>query len=185
MAVEETEYYSLHQGNGVSGGVRETRSKPAKKKKVAGTGRSRSGVTSFLQGITLGTVLLIPVGVWCWVRVDDIAPTAETQEVQSKAKTAAKGKAAPAATKRKPLRAVPVVAAPARVLDSDAGIKIKALVDVEPPPLVVAPPVAVSIPIATDPIQKLAEDVGSSQKPEKRVWRTISAPFRGKSNSQN
>ena len=185
MAVEEVEYYSLHQGNGLSGGVRETSPSKGKSKSKAQpktrTQRkgSNSGFTSFIQGITLGTVLLIPVGVWCWVRVEEIAPQAQMDEVPNKAKTA-KGKAgASAVGKRKPMRVsgtVPV-AAPKPVV-----APVTRLTAAEPPPpLPIATPPTVVLPPGVSQVPQLAENAEPLQKQKKGVWRTLSSPFRGKS----
>lgn len=104
--MDQTDYFTFHQGNGVSGGVRSAQTDPSPKQTKA---RSKAGakttLTPFFQGITLGAVLLIPVGVWCWVRVDVMAAPVEVQETSTRPQ-AVKGKQA-GATKRKPMRAAP------------------------------------------------------------------------------
>ena len=183
MAVEEAEYYSLHQGNGLSGGVRSSRSQPAPKKQKADPG-SRGGLTSFLQGITLGTVLLIPVGVWCWVRVDDTAPRAAVQEPATRP-TPGKGKHASVAPKRRPpMRSsagtAPQLSPPVTEVDS---MKAKSLVEFDPPPPVIDVPAPAAVP-ATSEVPRVVEEETSDnnpEKPKKGIWRTLASPFRGKS----
>ena len=179
MAVEEVDYSTLHQGNGVSGGVRESRSQPAPKntktkKKAAGSNRS---ITSFVQGVTLGAVLLIPVGVWCWVRAGDsgIASVEAQQPSSGRPKVAGKAKPGAGVAKRKslPVRlgSSAVVAAP-RITGADP------VVEVEPPAAVFVPPVA---PESMAVVNQVGEEVEVAPKEKKGVWRTVSGPFRGKS----
>ncbi len=141
MAVEQTDYFTFHQSNGVSGGVRSAQTTPASKHNK---GRSKTGAkttfTPFFQGITLGAVLLIPVGVWCWVRVNVMAAPVEVQETSTRPQ-AAKAKQA-GATKRKPMRAAP----PQRPRVSEVP-RIHAVVPGEPGPL---------------PVQVQSSPVGSS-----------------------
>ena len=183
MAVEEAEYYTLHQGNGVSGGVRSSRNKPSSRKTKAEPG-SGGGLTSFLQGITLGTVLLIPVGVWCWVRVDDAAPRPATQEPSSRP-TARKGKQAAPSSKRKPPMRPGAAVAPQwqpRVTEVDT-MKSKSLVEPRQPPSMIESPVPAPIP-ARNEVPRVAEEEPSDnnpEKPKKGIWRTLASPFKGKS----
>ena len=186
MAVEEAEYYSLHQGNGVSGGVRDSpapRSKKKPKPAAASTRRSSSGMTSFLQGITLGTVLLIPVGVWCWVKVNESTPPVETQETQTKAKTAKGKPAPPVAPKRKPMRATNT--GPALLRGADAGaVKAKALVETDQPPAIPVPVPTAPAPVASQ-IPRVNNESFEEPKEKKSIWRTLSSPFRGKTKPPN
>ena len=167
MAVEEVEYYSLHQGNGRLLDDRGGKAQP--KKKSTKRQGSSSGFTSFVQGVTLGTVLLIPVGVWCWVRADDLAPKAQADEIQNKAKSARTKPVANAVSKRKPMRISTAgsAAAPKAVV-----APANRLAEAEPPPpLPVAPPSSpVAVPLAIRPAPELAEEV--PQKPKKGVWST-------------
>ena len=174
MAVEEVEYYSLHQGNGRSLGDREGKAKAKKKTKRQG---SSSGFTSFVQGVTLGTVLLIPVGVWCWVRVDDLAPKTQADEITNKAKSARTKPAANPVSKRKPMR---ISTARSAAAPKATVVPLNRLAEAEPPPkLPLAPPSSpVAVPLVIRPAPELAEDI--PQKPKKGVWRTLSTPFRGK-----
>lgn len=181
MAVEEVEYYSHTQSNGVSGGVRSSKTKQAPKRKQQAATRGSSRFTSFFQGITLGTVLLIPVGVWCWIRVDEIAPSPEVRATQVKTPVV-KGKPAGASAKRKPMRAS-TVAVPAPRLTEVDMVKARSQVDAEPPPPIAAPtpaatPLSTQIPRVTD------QEFSDSGQKKKGVWRTLASPFRGKAKGQ-
>ena len=133
----------------------------------------KSGWTSFVQGITLGAVLLIPVGVWCWVRADEVAPAVEAQVPAGKAK-AAKGKSLPVA-KRKPMRLSPAPA-PRAVSSVPVGVGMP-----EPPPFVPVPvPTPGVAPLATT-VPHLDQDINTAPPPKKGLWKTITSPFRTKS----
>jgi len=183
MAAEETEYHSLNQGNGLSPIERSTKKGTGKKRAKAQSGNG-SKLTPFLQGITVGAVLLIPVGVWCWVRVDvpQVAPAAE----ESRA-TSSKG-SKQAASKRKPVKPRTATAVPpARIHSVTGGEAIQAsapVVDSDPPP-VSAPapaPTAVVPQANVEPMASVDEfqPATTGQKPKKNVWKAIAAPFRAK-----
>jgi hypothetical protein len=185
MAVEETEYFSLNQGNGLSPLDRPVKKGTAKKAKAANSAKD-SRLRPFLQGITVGTVLLIPVGVWCWVRAD----LPQAGPVVEESRPSAGKSSKQAASKRKPVKVRPASTAtrlPAGVQSSQplAARPTITVVDSDPPPFI---PPAAQAPVAT-PQAELApttaggEDLqsgGGEQKPKKNLWKTITAPFRGK-----
>ena len=187
MAVEEAEYYSLHQGNGVSGGTRSESStkRAAPKSKARAQSASATRLTPFLQGITLGAVLLIPVGVWCWVRADEIANPFDAQEASAPAVTV-KAKQTSVPAKRKPMRSA-APAAPSVVRATAAGAvrtKRESPRAVTPAPVEsgpsVSPPVAEPASITRPPDEE-STGAGAGQKPKKGVWRTLASPFRDRS----
>lgn len=175
MAVEETEYYSIQQGNGVSGGVREIPSIKAKPTKKIQSSRSKPAMTSFLQGITLGTVLLIPVGVWCWVKID--GTTAVVSKPREVVKTkASKGKGAPVAAKRKPMKLL--APASAKSIPTPSGGPAR-IAEVDPPPAIPTQ-VPIIVPQAVTQPPQVSEEFVEAQKAKKGFLRTLAAPFSGK-----
>jgi len=182
MAVEEQEYFSVTAGNGLSPVTRAQKG-PVKKAKQQSQ-KSGSRATSFLQGITVGTVLLIPVGVWCWVRPGgtEFAP-AVTEEAAPTSKTAGKAgkRVAAGAPKRKPVKANTAVALPPARIDS--GRPSVRMESDPPPPIAASTPAAIptSRLVAKPPADDTMQEFDDPQKPKKSVWRTLSSPFRGKS----
>ncbi len=181
MAVEEVEYFSFTQGNGVSGGVRDTKTKQVTKKKPKAAARQGGRFTSFFQGITLGTVLLIPVGVWCWVRMDEIAVV--TEPSPSLAKTPAAGKGKSVAVKRKAVKPLAVAVPAPRITEVDM-MKARSLVDAEPLPLPVATPEPAAVPVTTRLPRVTEDEFGNAPANKKGVWKAITSPFRGKGKSE-
>jgi hypothetical protein len=185
MAAEEVEYFSLHQGNGVSGGVRSAAANP--KTKARRSNSSASKLTPFLQGITLGTVLLIPFGVWCWVRVGDTGLGFGRTEVPVRP-AAVKPKPAPPAYRRKAVRAVPASVAtpqvqPVEVIQEPAVRQQQQPIAAEPEPPPAPPPVAPASGGSDSSMSMVAEPApqndSTGQKPRKGIWRSMAAPFKG------
>lgn len=174
--MEQTDYFTFHQGNGVSGGVRSAQANsPSKQAKGRSKARAKTSFTPFFQGITLGAVLLIPVGVWCWVRVDVMAAPIEVQETSTRPQVV-KGKQA-GAIKRKPMRAAPQQ----RPRNSEVP-RIHVLVPREPgspptlvPSIPVKPPETSQIPRANE-----EEGIGEPARPKKSLWKSLSSAFRGR-----
>ena len=93
MAVEELEYFAPTVGNGMRTATMEA--KPSRGR-VATAKKSRSGSATgrmlpFVQGLTLGVVLMIPFGVWWWAQSPGATPAADpvgASPAVSKAKSA-------------------------------------------------------------------------------------------------
>ena len=179
MAADESEYFSGYVGNGLS--PVERANKKAATAKKAKAKSQKSPLASILQGITIGTVLLIPVGVWCWVRPAEtiVTPAIEPEAASKTAGKAGGKRPAASAAKRKPVK--PSVAAlpqpaltrpPARI---DAGRVDSGRPD--PPAVVREAPVP-----ASNLVPKAAaeepEIFDSPAKPKKGVWKTLASPFR-------
>jgi hypothetical protein len=182
MAVEETEYFSLNQGNGLSPVARPQKNSGSKTAAKKAQAPQRSSLTSFFQGITLGTVLLIPVGVWCWVRIG--APSSQEVPAIEEAHPTKAKQPAGAAWKRKPVKAhVAPAGFPPPPVHQAVSAPVTPLA--EPPPLALTPTPPLTIP--TSNLVPRVDDQNqfndSAQKPKKGVWKTITSPFRGKGHS--
>jgi hypothetical protein len=178
MAVEEQEYFTFSAGNGLAPVTRPQAAAGKAKGKAKPEARSSGGIKPFLQGITLGTVLLIPAGVWFWVRM---APdqTVSAAEETAPAHPAAKGSksATGYGYRRKPLKAVLPAA---KVKTEESNRQPGSLVVTEPPPAVVSTPIPAASPLVQVP--KIPEDSESlvPERPKKNIWHKLAAPFRGK-----
>jgi hypothetical protein len=196
MAAEETEYYSLHAGNGRSPVERTDKNRTAAKKKNAKQESGKgSRITPYLQGITVGTVLLIPLGVWCWVRVpaDDAPATEESTTAHATASKSSKQSAANAASKRKPVKTTRAAAIPATRIETAAptiyGLEpapapapraSAAANDPLPPSVTAAPAPVPAFKLLPEATEQEDTSIEITRKPKKGVWKTITSPFRGK-----
>lgn len=174
MAVEETEYFPLTQGNGMSPVVRATAKGTTKKAVKQVKANNGSKLVPFFQGITVGAVLLVPLGVWCWVRTDTVVETtpAIVEHAPAKPKAAT-------AWKRRPIKPhTAVSSAPAVV--HPAAAQTAPPVDADPPPVVLSPAPAPMANLSPAP----AEQDRTVETPKRGVWKTVTAPFRGKIKGQ-
>lgn len=197
----DEEDYFHDSRNGVSG-VRSTPSRAGKSSVAQNKPRQAKHLNPILQGIMLGTVLLIPVGAWYWMRSNS-APVAVPVEGNPKAAAGRSNKSALPATsvrQRKPLikaagsggegnpGASPV---PGRV--TGAGQSESA----GPPPAAESavrrvPPATATTPTAGSSNERpamtkmpsLVEDTTVMEdQPKKSVWKKLASPFRGGSGS--
>ncbi|HEY3740382.1 MAG TPA: hypothetical protein VGL53_11080 [Bryobacteraceae bacterium] len=166
MAVEETEYFPLTQSNGMSPVVRAAAKGTTKKAVKQVKTNNGSRLVPFFQGITVGAVLLVPLGVWCWVRADTVVENAPAIVEHAPAKSNAA-----TAWKRRPVKAHAAVASTPAVVRPVA--QAAPAVDADPPPVVLSP-----APSHADEQEHVIETS------KKGVWKTVTAPFRGKIKGQ-
>jgi hypothetical protein len=178
MAVEETEYFSPTVGNGVM--VERKREAPATGRSARGTHATVSAPANrlmpFVQGITLGAVLMIPFGVWWWAQSPAVAATDPGTSAQA---VTAKGKQSKALPKKKAYRAGAVPPAVKNQPKADSGSKAVAAPDQSfeaPPPISVDVPLAAPKAIAVEiPAPNPVVEPATSGK--KGLVRTLVTPF--------
>jgi hypothetical protein len=122
-------------------------------------------------------VLLIPVGVWCWVRPgggEEIIQS-DVKETAPASKTAGKSNKRPVAgVKRKPVKTGSGASLPPATIDM--GGRPRLVVESDPPPAAVAAPTAAATSasqLVAKPAAQVSEEFDEPQKPKKGIWRTL------------
>jgi hypothetical protein len=185
MAAEEIEYFSPTVSSGASGVRREAPSRAPSRTPSDTNARKQptNKVTPFVQGATLGVVLMIPFGVWWWSQSSPAAVVENPADAQTAASKLAKPALGAGANNKKKAYRPPVSAAKPRTVPEPGRIHQGPSEEVQNaarPSATVEPPATVQPrPLATEiPPPPAAENAPASTEGKKSFLKTLTSPFR-------